>query len=210
MQASVTDSRILGVVDEEGFVWTRPRQIFVQLYVATDGDAKAAARDARLEEDPQELLDVPSVQAAIESLYEKVFARHFETRDSVISRLANVAEGNAVDYFDITAHPTRPGAIQDMRPKDLRKLPIHMQKRVKKISLKYTAQGDQNWELELHDPMTATRELARILGLYNEENTDLDASDFAEAIHELLTKTDFEHQGRPEDHEKKSSEKAEK
>lgn len=197
MQASVTESTLLGVVDENGFVWTRPRQIFVQLYVATDGDTKAAARDARLEEDPEELLQIESVRTAIEELQQRVFARAFETRDSVISRLANVAEGNIVDYWDVECHPTRPGAIMSIKPKDIRQMPLHMQKRIKKMSLKYTANGDANWEIEMHDPMMATRELARILGLYHEEG-DETPSDFADAIHNLLNDKDFEYEGKPE------------
>jgi len=190
----------LGAVDENGFVWTRPRQIFVSLYVATNGDAKTAARDAKLEEDPEELLACESVITAIEQMQEQIMMRAFENRDSILARLANWAEANVMDFIDMETVTTSDGPrIVGIKPKDLRALPRHMQQRVKSLKVTYNARGDAQWALEVHDAPKANAELAKLLGIDKADDGDMTAADLAEAIHAMLKETEFEFEGKPED-----------
>lgn len=190
----------LGAVDENGFVWTRPRQIFVSLYVATNGDAKTAARDAKLTEDPDDLLACESVINAIEQMQEQIMMRAFENRDSVLARLANWAESNVMDFLDIETVPTSDGPkVIGIKPKDLRVMPRHMQQRVKSLKVTYNARGDAQWALEVHDAPKANAELARLLGIDKADDGDMTAADLAEAIHAMLNDDSFEFEGKPED-----------
>ena len=164
---------LLGTVDDNGFIWTVPRQMFVRLYVAT-GDAVAAARDAKLpdDENTEELLQHKSVQEAIGHLHEQVLRRIHETEDTIVSRLSNWAESNPADYLDFALLPDGTINLGQTKLKDLRKMPRHMQQRLKKFKVTRTAQGDTNFEFEMHDAMKANLELARILGVGQEESED--------------------------------------
>ena len=180
---------LLGTVDEAGFIWTVPRQIFVKLYVAT-GDAKAAARDSKLPEDddPAALLEIESVQDAITDLHEQVLRRVYETADTVIARYSNVAESNIFDFIE-TGDPGVNGNIVpgNVKIKDWRKMPRHMQQRVKKFKVT-TPAGDgasTNFEIELHDSMKANDSLVRILKLDGDDAGD-NAKSFAEQIHAFM------------------------
>lgn len=180
---------LLGTVDGNGFVWTVPRQNFVKLYVAT-GDAKAAARDAKLpeEDDPKTLLKDPSIVAAIDELHAQVLRRIHESQDTVLSRYSNLAEANIFDYVE-AGDLDHDGYVRlgNVKLRDWRKMPRHMQQRVKKFKVHTTgnaAGNTTNFEIELHDPMKANDMLAKILGLGGGE--DGTASDFAEAIHAFL------------------------
>ena len=176
----------LGTVDDNGFVWTQQRQNFVKLYVAT-GDAKAAARDAKLpkKDDPEELLKHESVIAKIDELHAQVLRRIHETADTVIARYSNWAESNILDYIDLG----RPGpdgnvVLGNVMPKDWRTFPRHMQQRIKKF--KITRQGDNtNFEVEMHDAVRANDRLAAILKLEGDDATD-NPRDFAEAMYEFV------------------------
>lgn len=177
----------LGTVDDNGFVWTVPRTTFVRLYVAT-GDARTSARDAKLpkDDDPEELLAHESVRAAVQSLHEQVLRRIHETEDTVLSRYSNWAEGNLVDYIDFgDLGPGGRVLMHNVKPRDFRNMPRHMQQRVKKFKITHTAQDNTNFEIELHDPIKANDMLARILGLDKEASAQ-DPKEVADAIASFL------------------------
>ena len=183
---------LLGSVDADGFVWTVPRQMFVRLYVAT-GDAKTAARDAHLPDDdpPADLLAHDSMKAKIAELHEAVLRRFHETTDTVMSRYSNIAEGNLLDYLALgDKHPVHGRVVPgNVSLKDMETMPRHMQQRLKKFKITTTAQGDTNFEIELHDPMKANDMLTRILGLDGERDPE-DAKQTATAIYEFVNELD--------------------
>lgn len=184
---------LLGTVDDNGFVWTVPRQLFVKLYVAS-GDADAAARDSKLPQDDsaEDLLQEESVQQAIAILHEQVLARVHESADTVTARYSNIAEGNIFDYLDTgNLHAADNANIQpgNVKLKDWRKMDRHMQQRVKKVKFTTNAQGDTNFELELHDPMRANEMLVKLLGLDGDDGDD-DAKSFAEQIRAFMTEVE--------------------
>lgn len=180
----------LGTVDESGFIWTVPRQTFVKLYVAT-GDARAAARDSKLPaaEDPEALLENPSVAKAVSDMHEQVLRRVYETEDTVLSRYSNWAEANVVDYLDY-GKPDSQGRVMlgSIKPKDFRTLPRHMQQRIKKFEISFNAAGEASFKMELNDPMKANDSLARILGLGDQATGD--SKDFAESVSAWLKEID--------------------
>ena len=169
----MTQPTPLGTVDENGFIWTVPRQIFVRLYVAT-GDPVAAARDSKLPDGDtaEALLQEQSVKEAIEALHAKVLSRVYESDDTVISRLSNWAEVNVDDYLTYGLLPDGTINMASLKLKNLKAMPRHMQQRLKKIKVTRTAQGDTNFEFEVHDAMKANLELARILGVGSEGEED--------------------------------------
>jgi hypothetical protein len=186
----------LGTVDENGFIWTVPRQIFVKLYVAT-GDVLAAARDAKLPkaEDPEELLRHKSVAAAVNALHEQVLRRVHETADTVISRYSNVAEADITDYIRIgTLNADDTVDPGNLTLRDWRTMPRHMRQRIKKIKTSTKqAPNDRmhtDFEIELHDPMKANDMLMRILRLDGNDAAGNDPKATAEAIHEFFKELD--------------------
>jgi len=193
---------LLGTVDDNGFVWTVPRQNFVKLYVAT-GDAKSAARDAKLPDDDKtsELLEHVSVKAAIAELHEQVLRRIHESEDTVLSRYSNIAEGNLLDYIDFGDLDHRGRVVMgNIKPKDIRMMPRHMQQRVKKFKISHT-NDNTNFEIELHDPMRANEQLAKLLGLDGTEQGS--SADFAEQVFSFLQELD----GLDENYEEPASKK---
>jgi len=178
---------LLGTVDENGFVWTVPRQIFVKLFVAT-GDPRSAARDSKLpaDDDPEALLEETSVQEAIRTLHAEVLRRVHETEDTIIARYSNIAESSVFDYIDAGSTDANNNIVlANVRPKDWRRMPRHMQQRVKKFKISEN-QHAINFEIECHDPMKANDALARILGLGGDDGGN-NPKDVADAIAAFLS-----------------------
>ena len=181
--------------------WTPQLIVFVQTYVLT-GDTEKALKDAQLPEDfnTEAFLADPIVSDKITELREAALAVAMQTDDLVKAEFLNWAQCNVADYLVFQESAATPGAINAARTKlkDLGSLPATMQKRIKKISFQTTQHQGEVVAcmpvIELHDPMKAMAEFARLHKIG--EEVSYSARDRAQQLHEFLLELEGIHNVR--------------
>lgn len=105
-------------------------------------------------------------------LHEARMAETGVTIDRVKQELSAIAFANEPDYYDNIDIETETGAETVKVVKDIKRLPEHMQRAIKKIEFKTIILGDSKTyqvleNIELYDKQSALKELAEILGAHD-------------------------------------------
>jgi Terminase small subunit. len=105
-------------------------------------------------------------------VHEKRMAETGVTIERVKQELSAIAFANEADYYDTIDIETETGAETIKAVKDIKRLPEHMQRAIKKIEFKTIVLGDAKTyqvleRIELYDKQAALKELAEILGAHD-------------------------------------------
>lgn len=105
-------------------------------------------------------------------VHEKRMATTGVTIERVKDELSAIAFANEADYYDTIDIETETGAETVKVVKDIKRLPEHMQRAIKKIEFKTIILGDAKTyqileRIELYDKQAALKELAEILGAHD-------------------------------------------
>jgi hypothetical protein len=154
------------------------RQIaeFLKDYM-THGEIERAADTANISvSQAKGFLRRKAVKERLAAMQSDAERRAFVTEAEIVARWANVADGNVFDYLDLP-ESSRPGRVDvgNIRLRDVGKMPRHMQQRVKSFKVRRTENAHGitvNFEIDIHDPMTANQKLAEYLGIGSTPSED--------------------------------------
>ena len=187
--------------EADGIQWTPQLLLFVQSYVLT-GDTEKALADAQLPETfkVDEFLQHPEVASKVSELNEAALNVAMENENTIIARAINWAKTDIADYFhfpESTAGPEYTN-VSRIEVKNIENMPRTMRQRIKSIKVKPVHfQGmiiTHTVELELHDPMKANAEVARLKKVG--EEVSYSARERAQMLHEFLLELEDIHNVR--------------
>ena len=153
---------------------TTKQRMFAYTYSKTR-DLASAAKQAEISEvEAGEWLVQPAIQAVILADQIADINTATETRERVISRYAEIANADILDYFVPETQCTILRPLEDLTP---------AQRRCIK-SIKHNAQGVP--ALELYDRLRATDKIAEIIGILDKNDTGESSEEKAARIRHLL------------------------
>lgn len=151
---------------------TERQRRFAYQVIATGDKMKAAEFVGIDEATADDWLKNAAVLAAIDHDTRAAVAVAGETRETILARLINIANGDLTEYFV-------PGSGWQQL-KDLDELTPEQRKRIKKVE--WTQHGPR---IELHDPVRVTIQIAEMTGYFTSVAEDEKPEDLASKLREL-------------------------
>lgn len=184
-----------------GVMFTPQLILFLHSLVLTNDRVKAVA-DAQLPEtfDVDSFLEQENVAQKLAELREAAIAVAMENEDTIIARSINWAHADIADYFHFPESSVGPEYtnLSGVKLKNVANMPATMRHRIKKIKISPIVQAGQvithTAEIELHDPMRANAEVARLKKIGEEMNYS--AQERAQQLYEFLTELETIHNVR--------------
>lgn len=182
--------------------WSPALVLFIQTYVLNGGDADKARAEAMLPEDfdTTAFLAEPEVKDRISGLREAAITVAMENEDTIISRAINWAQADIADYFHFPESTRGPEFtnVAQIALRNIQNMPRTMRQRIKNLKvIPVQHQGvvvTHRVELELHDPMKANAEVARLKKVG--EEISYSARERAQQLHDFLRELDEIHNVR--------------